>query len=73
MIPEPTSGLRVYFTDPDNTHPFTGWGTIKTVHGPRFVTLDMDDHTEVGAYTSELSLNQPGHPSVTNSNQELSC
>lgn len=59
MILEPLPGLRVFFSDPDTSNPFTGWGVIKRVFGPHFVTVDMDEFTEFGAYTSELSLSDP--------------
>ncbi len=62
MILEPQVGLRVFFTDPDSSRPLSGWGTIKKVHGPRFVTVDMDDFTELGAYSSELSTTEPTTP-----------
>lgn len=64
MILEPHPGLRVFFKDPDPLHPLTGWGTIKTVFGPLFVTVDMDDFSEVGAYTSELSTSGPAQTST---------
>jgi hypothetical protein len=59
VILEPSVGSRVFFTDPDTHNPWSGWGTIKKVHGPRFVTLTLDDHSEIGAYTSELSTTEP--------------
>lgn len=61
MILEPKPGQRVQYLDRDKTGGIdsSGPGVIKVVHGPLFVTLEMDSGPDIGAYTSELTHEQP--------------